>query len=606
LKVSWQLSPSWRLVGKYQADPADITNANASSFVAPEAHRFQEQGSDIISAELNAVLTDALLWNTVVGYNRGELNGGPQDGDYTTPGHYNVGSGEYYTNFYRQEYSNRDRDDLTTDLTLFVDDLAGSHEFKVGVEYGKLIQADSIICYISPGGERCEEGAMGEWFIDHNFLGYDHGYLWRFNEQGSPETFEGTMYTGFVQDAWRPMPNLTVKAGVRWDEIGWDDNEGVERVNLDKVQPRIGFAYDVTGDAKNVVRGSWGRFMHPANSSVPGFLTTQSTAGFDMYSCTGVWTALFGYPADTPEDCQALADALGRPYMMDPDGFDPAGWIWGRALGGSAATKVDPNLRAAYADEWTIAYERQLWNRSSIEVSYVNKQTKDGIEDTCEGNFPGPPEEDALCDSFLIYNPTSREFSGATLRFETRTLDWLTLLASYTYSHSRGNADTRHYFNSDWDEYPWDFVNLYGYLMNQVRHRVKVNGFVLLPYDFTVGFDAWWNSPFVHNTFATPADFEEIPTGFHPFWEPRGSREGNETYQLDLQLSKGFRIGQVRLEVIGTVLNVFSTERPLDQTDVCEEWGGCADPEGPGSVPLGAATNWQTPRRYEVGFRIEF
>ena len=143
--------------------------------------------------------------------------------------------------------------------------------------------------------------------------------------------------------------------------------------------------------------------------------------------------------------------------------------------------------------------------------------------------------------------------------------------------------------------------------MNQVRHRVKVNGFVLLPYDFTIGFDAWWNSPFVHNVFADAGDFPEIiPPDYTVFWEERGSREGNNTYQLDLQLSKGFTVGPVRLEAIATVINVLSTERPLDQTDVCENWGGCANPEGPGQVPLGAATNWQTPRRYEVGFRVEF
>ena len=81
------------------------------------------------------------------------------------------------------------------------------------------------------------------------------------------------------------------------------------------------------------------------------------------------------------------------------------------------------------------------------------------------------------------------------------------------------------------------------------------------------------------------------------FLEPRGSREGADAYQLDLQLSKGFTISKIRLVFIGTAYNVFSSENP---TGVCSDVGGC------GQYEMGDVTNWQTPRRYEVGFRIEF
>jgi hypothetical protein len=144
-------------------------------------------------------------------------------------------------------------------------------------------------------------------------------------------------------------------------------------------------------------------------------------------------------------------------------------------------------------------------------------------------------------------------------------------------------------------------MNLYGYLMNQVRHRVKVNGFVLLPWDLTVGFDAYWSSPFRYSVFADAGDFPDlIPPDYIVRWEERGSRKGNSTYQLDLQVSKGFAVGPVRLQVIGTVINAFSTERPTSADDVCENYGGC------GSASLGQPFDWQTPRRYEVGFRLEF
>ena len=87
-----------------------------------------------------------------------------------------------------------------------------------------------------------------------------------------------------------------------------------------------------------------------------------------------------------------------------------------------------------------------------------------------------------------------------------------------------------------------------------------------------------------------------MPYGSH-LLEPRGSRDAYNQHQLDLQVSKGFAIGPVRTVFIGSVYNVFSNEQP---TSVCTHITGC------GGFDMGEPTNWQTPRRYEVGFRLEF
>jgi hypothetical protein len=96
-----------------------------------------------------------------------------------------------------------------------------------------------------------------------------------------------------------------------------------------------------------------------------------------------------------------------------------------------------------------------------------------------------------------------------------------------------------------------------------------------------------------------PSDF---PYGTY-YVEPRGSRDGNSNYQLDLQVSKGFTVGSsLRLVLIGSVFNVFSSEQV---TSICSSINGCTDVNGE-SVDLGGPTNWQTPLRYELGFRVEF
>jgi hypothetical protein len=601
-KLSWQIDPSWRLVAKYSASPNQHDNANASAYVAPEATQQIEWGGPQASVELAAILSDRLLWSTVGGIQRTKLDAGPQDGDISTPGHLNLSTGESYINLWGQEHEERARDELATDLSWFVDDVAGAHELKLGVEYGSLMFNDVYWCDHNREGRGCETGAVVEFFIDAaDFIGDRDPLFWVLGEARSSPDFEGALWSGFVQDAWRPLPGLTLKLGVRYDTIDWDDNEGTTVATLDKLQPRVGFAWDLTGDARNLVRGSWGRFMHPANLSVPFFLDTERPPGWRYGSCSVWWGIILGLPTSTAEECQAFAQAIDREYRTDPDGWDPAGWIFWQSVA-PGVTEIDPNIRTTYADEWLLSYERALWDRSSVEISYVNKKTRDILEDTCRGNFYDGPSEDADCGAFLIFNHPTRDYEGAVVRFETRTLNWLTLLASYTYSHSRGSADSGHYFEFEWDFYPENWVNRYGYLNNQRRHRVKLNGFVLLPADITLSVDAFWSDDFRYTPYTNSTDDPSIADWIR-FEEPRGNRTANDNSQIDFQFSKGFTLGAVRLELIASVYNLLSSERP---TGVCEHVSGCSNPEGGGLVLLGAPIEWQEPRSYELGFRLEF
>jgi len=356
--------------------------------------------------------------------------------------------------------------------------------------------------------------------------------------------------------------------------------------------------WDLTGNAKNLLRGSWGRFLHPGNLSGVGFASTQETAFSYWYSCSGAVPLYLGIPVSTAEECAAAAADFGFPYRSDNEGWDPLGWMlppW--EIYGSDSTVFAPDLRATYADELILAYEREVGARSSIELTYVDKKTRDIYDDTCNGNLP-TPSTDAECSYFVIANVPGleRDYRGVIARYETRTLSWLTLLASYTYSSSKGSVDYSQSTNVVADWYPWHFDNRYGYLSGHRAHQLKLNGYFLIKGDWTIAFDANWASPFTWTPFEDRIVNPEIPYGAH-YLEPRGNREANSNYQLDLQVSKGFTLGQVRLMLIGSVLNALSTERP---TTVCGRVYGCGD------VDMGGPTDWQTPRRYEVGFRVEF
>ncbi len=596
-KLTWQVAQSWRFVARASGDPAEIANDNASQFVAPEATSRQEQGADVFAVELNAVLSDRVVWNTVAGLYRSTLDVVPMSGDLETPSHFNSSTFLTTGNFPEQSYSDRDRDDLATDLTVFVGNLGGSHEFKLGLQYsGTELRGTS--CLTGSEGGACSPGSVG-------FAYEDFGAAFALPSQmtetvtAGRQTYTGQIYTAYLQDSWRVLSNLTIKAGVRFDQVSYDNNAGRQIADMSVTQPRIGIAWDVMNDARNVVRADWGRFMDPASLSLPFVLRAANEPSSLWYSCS-TWGFLIGVP--DPSQCGDFATLFGFQYRPDdPDGMDPFGWYllpWN--VSGVGGSLVQSDLQPTSADTLSLSYEREVGNRASLELTYVNKKTRDIFEDTCAGNYP-EPTEGVPCDQYILANlpDLARDYQGYILRFETRSFSWLTLLASYTYSKSEGNLEWSQGASEDFDLYPWHYDNRYGYLRDHRKHQLKLNGYFYLKGDWTIAFDGFWSSAFTWEPQATPLDFLDPSFWYGVYYvEPRGSRDGFDAYDLNLQLSKGFRFGnQVRAVLIGTVYNTLSTEYG---TSVCSLISGC------GSFVTGEAIAWSLPRSYELGFRIEF
>jgi hypothetical protein len=603
-KLTWQAHPSWRVVGKYSSDPYTEDNSNASRWVMAEATALDDSATTVVSAELSAVLSESLLWNTTVGRYELDSNYYPQSGDLQTIGHYNYDTGMSTDNYGNQQYWVSRRDDLSTDLTWFVDDLAGSHELKGGIERSDIQLSVEFCSTGTPNGEGCIPGGVGFFFEDVQYEEEALPYLmWESYNAGRTE-YKGVVSTAFVQDAWRVISDLTLKLGFRYDAVSYDINTGMEIADMAMLQPRLGFAWDIAGDARSVLRGSWGRFLHPNALTLPWHARAVDEPSNRWYSCSGVLPLFFEIPVGSADECAAAATDLGWGYRNDNAGWDPYGWVLSPdERYSSEPSQADADISATYADQLILAFERELGPRSAIELSYVDKSTRDIVDDTCNGNLPNP-SAGAACDYWVLANIPAlrRDYQAAILRFETRSLDWLTLLASYTWSESKGSIEYTQNAGTDFDHYPWHFDNRYGFLSDHREHRFKLNGFVTLHGDWSIAFDGFWSSPFTWTPYEDSNDDLEIPYGEH-FLEPRGSRDGRNQYQLDLQLTKGFTVGPVRLALIGSASNVFSDELP---TAVCQHVSGCGFEEDGSPITMGDPTDWQTPRRYELGFRVEF
>jgi len=66
----------------------------------------------------------------------------------------------------------------------------------------------------------------------------------------------------FAQDDWVVAHGLTVNAGVRWDK------DSLFQGDNNNIAPRVGFAWNVGGNTRTVVRGNSGIFYDTLESSL--------------------------------------------------------------------------------------------------------------------------------------------------------------------------------------------------------------------------------------------------------------------------------------------------------------------------------------------------
>ncbi|HEX4166775.1 MAG TPA: carboxypeptidase-like regulatory domain-containing protein [Bryobacteraceae bacterium] len=130
-------------------------------------------------------------------------------------------------------------------------------------------------------------------------------------------------YEGFIQDSWKVTSRLTAELGLRLTHFTpWSDDEGYGYSIFDPsqynpanggacaqgptfcgfnwhsrdaavplggfpqrtlfYQPRLGFAYDVTGKGKMVLRGGWGRFYYHSGQFTSGLDTSAGSEGITL------------------------------------------------------------------------------------------------------------------------------------------------------------------------------------------------------------------------------------------------------------------------------------------------------------------------------------
>lgn len=582
---------------------AGITNNLFSSFVRPEADRLQTQHVRSLSLNYDAILNTHWLANVQVGHTPGSLESLPMTGDLSTPGVIDLGTGIRSVNYTNHQGRTSNRDELLASTTYYLEAL-GTHAFKGGVN----LDRSEFSSFSNSVGDPTRIPGYDPSFCSQKFgfpagaecaatLSYLNGDPFQINlSVVNPITTVSSKGRGlYLQDQWNPIPRLTLRLGLRHDNVTWSQPGTTPIPEFNLLQPRVGVAYDLFNNGNSVLHAFGGRVMDDNQLTLPSFGVAVP-----------IGSAVFTINPNTGK------------YVYDPASS-------AIALTGGV---YDPSLKPSYSNQASLGFTQRVFRNTSIDLTGEYRKQKNLFEDYCGSiNYP-----DVFFPACIITNQPGfdegqhdvlrSDYRGLTTKIESRPTANSNLLFSWTRAKSRGSTESTQNQDATFDFYPSHFTNRYGYLSDDARDRINASGYYRLPLDFTVGANWYWDSGVAYNVTQT-ASRTAVTGVFLPYGtyyiEPRGSRRLPHFHQLDLQLQKDFRVGPVKAGLIGTIYNVLNSELP---TTINGNAGSRAiadpttgrlflDPDqvaGPNrlSPTFGQYTSFQRPRRYEAGVRLEF
>ncbi|HTE52051.1 MAG TPA: TonB-dependent receptor [Kofleriaceae bacterium] len=404
----------------------------------------------------------------------------------------------------------------------------------------------------------------------------------------------------YLQDSWSVLPNLTLNAGVRWEQqtlfsaehlrgqISPTTGEPIPREAFtlgNMVAPRLGVVYDWTQEGRSKVYGHFGRFYESIPMDINVRAYGGEVIGIDVYNNPG---------------CDA-ANPVGSCAMDGPDFIRTD-------FSGAGDTLVSPGMRAQYLDEIVLGTEYEILPDLKIGASYIRRDLGRVIEDVSTDGAntyiianPGEVDTGAVADlrreaaqimesdpgraQFLnyeadtfegvgIFDKPKRTYNAIQLTAERRFTNSFYMAATYTYSELRGNfpglfsPETQQLDPNLTSMYdlPELMANRYGDLRHDRPHLVKLDGFYRLPLE-EIGFFTFGAS--VRGTSGEPIN----TLGAHPSYGlgesyilPRGAggRTGLTT-RFDTHVAYGRALsGGMRMEAFVDIFNLFNQQPEIE------------------------------------------
>ncbi len=291
---------------------------------------------------------------------------------------------------------------------------------------------------------------------------------------------------------------------------------------------------------------------------------------------------------------------------------------------------VDPSFKDAEFTRFNIGYERQIaagWT-AGLDVVFAegeDLQSNVDINRTMTFDAFGRPvfssrRPNPNFDTQLTRQSIGRsEYEAVTLKINKRFNGRYQMQAHYTWSEDKDNdsnersATSQSLSTGGADRSLWNPDYDWGLAERDVKNRLVVSGFVVLPADFKISGIVEYRSGLPWNPTDADADFvncgftrlgfnciDARPVDASGNVLARNSFRSESIDHVDLRVSKFFEIGKYQIDIFAEVFNLFDSQ-------TFEVGGGFTsdDQRDPVSPTFGLAEfRSQSQRQYQFGVRL--
>lgn len=280
-------------------------------------------------------------------------------------------------NAYQDQF--RYKPQLTGSLSYFADNIGkGTHNFKFGFEWqrdrkeflsfqpGDIFYRDANwdarrtgVPVSTPTAADITLSAVDIWNTPNNSVN------------------DAVQFATYLNDTWALSSRLSFNLALRYERyaLGWPDQEAVPNqsaffqpvkvsaltgLTLQAMSPRVGFAYDLTGKGKTVLKAFFGRYAYNPSADV-----------MDRENPVGAATRRYAFVSCTAG--QTTGCDLNNNKIVD--GPSELGALQSTG-GGAGSVKVDRDIKQPYGMEVSTHLEHELFPSLSVRGSYVFKGTR--------------------------------------------------------------------------------------------------------------------------------------------------------------------------------------------------------------------------------------